>query len=116
MEWGTSFGHGPLGWLAMLLFSALAHEPWRWAGYLLGRRLNPDDAFFQWVRYVSTALIAALVARLILFPSGALGHVALEIRVVALVAGVGLYFVTNKIWQGVLLTAIIIGIGKYVLG
>ncbi len=109
----TLFVEGPWGWLALLVFAVLVHEPWRWAGYALGRGLNPDGEFFKWVKFVSTALVAALVARLLLFSSGALGTVAMEVRLGAVAAGVGLYMLTGKTWQGVCLTAVIIGAGKH---
>ena len=68
------------GYLTLLLIAALAHEPWRWLGLLVGRRLDPESEIFKWVRAVSTALVAALVARIVVFPAGALEAVAWPVR------------------------------------
>lgn len=91
----------PIGteWSSLLIILAvafLAHEPWRWLGAAVGRSLREEDAVFQWVRAVSTALVAALVARLVLFPAGVLEDVALWIRLAAFVIGCAGYFATGR--------------------
>ncbi len=74
-------------YLALLLIGFLPSEVWRWLGILLGRGLNEDSEIILWVRAVATALVAAVVARIILFPPGALAPVPVEVRVVALGCG-----------------------------
>ncbi len=98
--------------LLMLVLAVVAHEPWRWAGYLLGRNLNPDGEVFRWVRAVSTSLVAALIARLVLFPGGALASIPLSVRVGSFVlGGVAFYLAGRKPWIGVG-----VGAGMVVLG
>ncbi|MGE0627715.1 MAG: AzlD domain-containing protein [Hyphomicrobiaceae bacterium] len=108
----STFSEGLFGLLGLVALAALVHEPWRWAGYALGRSLNPQDEIFKWVKFVSTSLIAALVARLMLFPSGALAQVGLEIRLAAVAAGVGVLLRYGKPWQGVCMAAAVIAVGK----
>ena len=87
--------HGEVVVYAIIIGVALfAHEPWRWLGVALGRNLSEDDAIFLWVRAVSTALVAGLVARLVVFPAGALETVPLWIRLVSIggaAAGYGIF-------------------------
>lgn len=78
-------GYG--GYLVLTLIGFLAHEPWRWAGLVLGRNVTLDSEIFHWVRAVATALVAGLVVRLIFFPTGALAETALGLRLAALAAG-----------------------------
>ena len=105
------------GFLTMLAIAVLVHEPWRWAGYLLGRRLNPDDEIFKWVKAVSTSLVAALAARLLLFPSGALAGIPLWLRVGAFALGFAVFWRTNlTAWKGVCAGAAMIAVGKLMLG
>lgn len=83
------------GWggYALILFAGmLATEPWRWLGVRLSRDLSVDSEVFRWVRAVSTAMVAGLVARLLTFPLGQLEAVPLSVRLGAFVAGV-LFFV-----------------------
>lgn len=74
-------------YLALLLIGFLPSEGWRWLGILLGRGLSEDSEIILWVRAVATALVAAVVARIILFPPGALAAVPVEVRVAALGCG-----------------------------
>lgn len=89
----------PDGWtLAVLLtaISLMAHEPWRWVGMFLGRNLDIESDLFRWVRAVSTALVAALVMRLLIFPAGALQDVSMSVRAVAMAAGLVLFFASGR--------------------
>ena len=108
---------GLQGFLIMLVIAVLVHEPWRWAGYLLGRRLNPDDEIFKWVKAVSTSLVAALAMRLLLFPSGALAGIPLWLRTLAFAVGFLVFMRTNlTAWKGVCAGAAMIAAGKLVVG
>ena len=77
--------------VTILLVAVLAHEPWRWLGLILGRNVRVDSAVFLWVRAVSTALVAGLVMKLILFPAGGLANVSLAVRLGALVVALGVF-------------------------
>jgi hypothetical protein len=74
-------------YLALLLIGVLPSEVWRWLGLALGGGLDEESEIIMWVRAVATALIAAVVARIVLIPPGALASVPLEVRLAALVAG-----------------------------
>ncbi|MGD9784840.1 MAG: AzlD domain-containing protein [Hyphomicrobiaceae bacterium] len=105
--------------LALILaaISLLAHEPWRWVGMFLGRNLDMDSELFLWVRAVSTALVAALVIRLVVFPAGALGGVPLAARAVAIVTGVAVYLVAGRrMWLGVSMAALALVAGRLAIG
>ncbi len=105
------------GFLTMLAIALLVHEPWRWAGYMLGRRLNPEDEIFKWVKAVSTALVAALAARLLLFPSGSLAGVPMWLRVAAFALGLAVFYGLDRAaWKGVCAGAALIVVGKLALG
>jgi len=80
-------GLGP--YLTILLVAALSTQVWRWLGVLLSGRLDETSELFAWVRAVATALVAAVIAKLVLFPSGAL----LAVPPAARVGSVGIGFV-----------------------
>ena len=108
---------GISGFFAMLAIAVLVHEPWRWAGYVVGRRLNPEDEIFKWVKAVSTSLVAALAARLLLFPSGALATIPLWLRLGAFAFGLLVFHRTgNTAWKGVCAGAALIAVCKLVIG
>ena len=92
-----SGGYGEVMVYVVIIGVALcAHEPWRWLGVALGRNLSEDDAIFLWVRAVSTALVAGLVARLVVFPAGALESVPLWIRLISTAGAAAGYFACRR--------------------
>jgi branched-subunit amino acid transport protein len=72
-------------WL-VLLVAALATYGSRALGVLVSGRIDPNGPVFQWVGCVAYALLAALVARMILLPLGALQGVPLWGRLAAVAA------------------------------
>jgi branched-subunit amino acid transport protein len=106
----SGFGEGFAPYLILVAIAALAHEPWRWLGLLLGRTLTLDSEVFVWVRAVSTALIAALVMRLVLFPAGELAAAPMLVRILAVAAGVAAFFTLGRN------IAIAVGTGSATLG
>ncbi|WP_117191370.1 AzlD domain-containing protein [Rhizobium terrae] len=65
----------------------LATDVWRWLGVVAGNRLNEDSEALYWVRAVATALVMAVTAKLIVFPTGTLSGSPLWLRLAA--AGIG---------------------------
>ena len=74
-------------YLALILLGFLPSEVWRWIGIVVGRGLDENSEIILWVRGVATALIAAVVARIVLIPPGALAGVPLAVRLAALAGG-----------------------------
>ena len=89
-------GDGLTGYLVLLAVCLIAHESWRWAGLLLGRTLSVDGLVFRWVQLVATALVAALVMRLVVFPAGLLADIELWARLAALGVGVAVYLLFGR--------------------
>lgn len=65
---------------------------WRMLGAVAVSRLNPEGEALLWVRAVATALLAALVMRIVLVPEGLLAGTLAFSRFGALTAGIGVYF------------------------
>jgi branched-subunit amino acid transport protein len=81
------------GWfmLAAVLAAFAANEVWRVVGVVLSSRLNEDSAVFSWVKMVATALVAGLVAKLVLNPTGGFALAPLWLRLAAVAVGVAAY-------------------------
>jgi Branched-chain amino acid transport protein (AzlD) len=88
------------GWfwpyLVVIIIGFLPTEVWRVLGVLAGKGLSEESELFQWVKVVATALVASVVAKLILAPTGALAAVPLGARVFAIVAGIAAMLATNR--------------------
>jgi hypothetical protein len=76
-------------WTYILIIVAgfIATDFWRWLGVLAGNRLSEESEALNWVRAVATALVMAVTAKLIVFPTGTLAHSPLWLRLAA--AGIG---------------------------
>lgn len=74
-------------YLALILLGFLPSEIWRWLGIVIGRGLDENSEIILWVRAVATALVAAVVARIVCFPPGALATVPLSVRLAAIGCG-----------------------------
>lgn len=80
----------------------LATDTWRWLGVLIGNRLDENSQALVLVRAIATALVAAVIARLILFPSGALAETHWALRLGAAVIGFAAFsFAGQKVFVGV---------------
>jgi branched-subunit amino acid transport protein len=88
------------GWfwpyLVVIIFGFLPTEVWRVLGVLAGKGLSEDSELMHWVKVVATALVAAVVAKLVLSPTGALAAVPLSGRLAAIGAGVAAMLMTNR--------------------
>lgn len=82
--------------LVILLAGALPTAIWRWLGVALADHVSEESEILVWVRCVATALVAAVIAKLVVFPDGALADVPLAVRFLAIVVGYGVFFLTKQ--------------------
>ncbi|PLX36837.1 MAG: branched-chain amino acid transport [Hyphomicrobiales bacterium] len=89
----------------ILIAGALPTYFWRWLGVLLAGKLHEDSELLKWVKAVATTLIAGVIARLVLFPNGALVEVPLWLRIAAIAGGFTIAFMP----RGHMLAGIVAG-------
>lgn len=89
-------GSGLAPYLALVLVGFLPSEVWRVLGVVLARGLDEKSEILVFVRAVATTLLAAVVAKLLVFPSGALALVPLWGRLGAILFGLGAFYVTRR--------------------
>lgn len=92
-------------YLFLILFGFLPSEVWRFVSGFIAHGIDENSQIFVWVRSVATCLLAGVVAKLLLSPSGALALVPLAARFGALAAG-GLAFLA---FRRSVMTAVIVG-------
>ena len=103
-------------YLFILLAGWLATDSWRYLGVYLGGKLSEGSDILVFVRCVATALVAAVIANLIVFPSGALADAPLTLRVGASIAGFAAYLFSRKqILVGIVVAEIILLTGLYLV-
>jgi hypothetical protein len=104
-------------YLILIVIGFLPSEIWRWLGIVLGGGLDERSEIIVWVRAVATALIAAVVARIVLIPPGALAAVPLPVRLAALTCGFfGFLLVRRSAFAGVVIGELVLVLGAMLFG
>jgi hypothetical protein len=101
-------------YLLLILVGYLPNEIWRALGLVLARGLNEDSEIVVWSRGVATAILAGVIAKLILFPAGALAGIPLTVRVGAAVCGfLAFLAVKRSVFAGVLAGEAVLLLGGF---
>jgi hypothetical protein len=82
--------------LFILVAGWLATDAWRFLGVYLGGRISENSDVLVLVRTIATALVAAVIGNLIVFPSGALADTSLVLRLTAATVGFLAYLGLGK--------------------
>lgn len=82
-------------YLFILVAGWLATDSWRFLGVYLGGRLSDDAEILVLVRAIATSLVAAVIANLIVSPSGALADVSVVLRIGSAAVGFLAYLLSG---------------------
>lgn len=83
-------------YLVVILIGFLPTEIWRIAGVFAARGLDAESQVLVWVRLVASALVAGVVAKLLISPSGALAIVPLWGRAGSLALGFAAFMLARR--------------------
>jgi branched-subunit amino acid transport protein len=104
-------------YLVLILVGFLPNEIWRAFGLVLARGLNEDSEIVVWSRAVATAILAAVIAKLILFPSGTLDNIPLSVRIAAAACGfVAFVCIKRSVFAAVLVGEATLLLGGFLFG
>ena len=102
---------------AIILAAAAVSDIWRFLGALVAARIDEGSAAFRLVRCIATALIAAILARLVLYPTGLMVEVPAALRIGAMAAGFAAYwFAGRSMIVGTLVCEALLAGGVFWLG
>jgi branched-subunit amino acid transport protein len=99
-------------YLVLLVVGFLPNEVWRALGIVVGRTLDEKSEVLIWVRAVAIAVLAAVIAKIVLVPPGALASVPLVVRLCAIACGfLAFLLVRRSVFAGLVVgeTALIVG-------
>ncbi|KAA0970504.1 AzlD domain-containing protein [Aureimonas fodinaquatilis] len=96
-EW-TFFSYGVPWWpyLFILLAGWLPTDIWRFLGVVSSGRISETSPAIALVRAIATALVAAVIARLVLYPGGTLEAIPMIARVGAVAGGFAAYLLFRR--------------------
>jgi hypothetical protein len=99
-------------YVVIIVAGWLATDMWRWLGVIAGNRLQEGSEALNWVRAVATALVMAVTAKLVVFPSGMLETSPLWLRLTAAGLGFAAFLLAGqRVLVGVVVPLAILGAG-----
>lgn len=102
-------------YLFILIAGWFATYIWRFLGVLVGGRVDEASTAMVLVRCVATALVAAVISNLIIFPGGALALTPVWLRAGSAIAGFAAYLAAGKSLIIGILAAEVVLIGGFLL-
>ena len=82
--------------LLSIIVTSLATYLSRFLGVLSSLRIKETSKIFRWFNCLAYATLAALIARTIIFPVGALTDASYLSRLIVILLSLGIFFITKK--------------------
>ncbi|MBI3372019.1 MAG: AzlD domain-containing protein [Betaproteobacteria bacterium] len=104
--------------LALLVLACgAATDLWRWLGVPLSGRVPADSEVFAWIGCVAYAMVASLIARMVILPSGVLTATLLSERLLACAVGLVAYYAGRRnLLLGILAGFVVIVVSGWLRG
>ena len=68
----------------------------RFLGVLSSEKIKETSKIYRWFNCLAYSTLAALIARMIIFPSGALAEVDYPIRIIVLISSILIFYLGKK--------------------
>ena len=82
--------------LIVIIVTSLATYLSRFLGVISAEKIKETSKIFRWFNCLAYSTLAALIARIVIFPSGTLSEVDYLIRLIVVVLSLVLFFLTKK--------------------
>ena len=79
-----------------ILVTSLATFSSRFLGVITSEKSKEKSKIFRWFNCLAYSTLAALIARVIIFPSGALSDVDYFVRFITIISSILIFYLTKK--------------------
>ena len=79
-----------------ILVTSLATYSSRFLGVVSSEKIKETSKIFRWFNCLAYSTLAALIARIVIFPSGVLTEADYVIRIIVLIASILVFYVTKR--------------------
>jgi branched-subunit amino acid transport protein len=79
-----------------ILVTSLATYISRFLGVITSKKIKENSKIFKWFNCLAYSTLSALLARIIIFPAGALAEVDYLIRFVVVFVSLGIFLISKK--------------------
>jgi len=80
----------------VILVTSLATYLSRFLGVVSSEKIKETSKIFRWFNCLAYSTLAALIARIVIFPSGVLSEADYVIRIIVLVTSILVFYVTKR--------------------
>ena len=81
----------------VILITSFATFLSRFLGVLSSENIKETSKIFRWFNCLAYSTLAALIARIVIFPSGLLSEVDYFVRIIVVILSIGLFLLLKKI-------------------
>ncbi len=101
--------------ILVILITSLATYMSRFLGVLSSEKIDIKSKLFRWFNCIAYAILAALIARMVIFPAGVLSESNMLIRIFVLVCSIIIFLATKKnlVYPSVLSSIILALLNNY---
>ena len=97
--------------IIVIIVTSIATYLSRFLGVLSSEKIKETSKIFRWFNCLAYSTLAALIARIVIFPSGTLNEVDYLIRFIVIVISIFIFYLTKKnLVYPTLLSAIILSL------
>ena len=82
--------------LVVILVTSFATYLSRFFGVVSAEKIKETSKMFRWFNCLAYSTLAALIARIVIFPSGSLNEIDYSIRFTVVVLSIAIFFITKK--------------------
>jgi|TARA_B100000959_G_scaffold274618_1_gene326748 branched-subunit amino acid transport protein len=79
-----------------ILVTSIATYLSRFLGVVSAEKIKETSKIFRWFNCLAYSTLAALITRIIIFPSGLLSEIDYLIRIIVIVLSIGVFYLTKK--------------------
>ena len=79
-----------------ILVTSIATYLSRFLGVVSAEKIKETSKLFRWFNCLAYSTLAALIARITIFPSGSLSEVDYSIRIIIVALSIGIFYLTQK--------------------
>ena len=82
--------------IIVIIVTSLATYLSRFLGVISAEKIKETSKMFRWFNCLAYSTLAALIARIVIFPSGSLSEIDYLIRFVVVILSVIIFYITKK--------------------
>ena len=82
--------------LIIIFVTSLATYLSRFLGVVSAEKIKETSKMFRWFNCLAYSTLAALIARIVIFPSGTLSEVDYLIRFIVVILSIAIFYLTKK--------------------